>query len=62
MLDPVVCYFRMTSNLDSYLHAYAYDCLGWKCFICNEEAKDQIDNKEQFMADGYIVFTDGIDS
>ena len=61
MLDPVVCYFRMTSNLDSYLHAHACDCLGLKCFICNEEAKDQIGIKDQFMADGYVVFTDSID-
>ena len=61
MLDPVVCYFRMTSNLDSYLHAHACDCLGLKCFICNEEAKDQIGIEDQFIADDYVVFTDSID-
>ena len=61
MFDQVVCYFRMTGNLDSYLHAHACDCLGWKCFICNGEAKDQIGIEDQFMADEYVVFTDGID-
>ena len=62
--DLVVCYFRMTSKaieLDPYLHAYASDSLGWKCFICNEEAKDQIGIEEQFLADYYVVFTDCID-
>ena len=63
-LDPLVSCFRMTSKpieLDPYQHAYACDCLGWKCFICNNEAKDQIGLEEQFLADGCIVFTDGID-
>ena len=63
-LDPLAYSFRMTSKpieLDPYHHAYACDCLGWKCFICNKEAKDQIGLEDQFLADGYTVFTDSID-
>ena len=59
-----VCYFRMTSKpieLDPYHHGYACACLGWKCYICNEEAKDQIGIEEQFLADDFVVFTDDID-
>ena len=51
----------MSSDLDPYLHAYACECFGWKCFICNEEAMDQIGIEEQFLADGYVVFTDSLD-
>ena len=48
--DPLVCYFRMTSKpieLEPYHHAYACACLGWKCFICNGEANDQIGIQDQ---------------
>ena len=51
----------MSSDLDPYLHAYACECFGWKCFIGNEEAMDQIGIEEQFLADGYVVFTDSLD-
>ena len=54
----------MTSKpieLDPYHHAYACACLGWKCYICSEEAKDQISIEDQFLADDYVIFTDGIE-
>ena len=54
----------MTSKpieLDPYQPAYASYCLGWKCFICKKEAKDQIGIEDQFLADYCVVFTDGID-
>ena len=54
----------MTSKpieLEPYHHAYACACRGWKCFICNGEANDQIGIQDQFLADYYVVFTDGID-
>ena len=53
-------FFRM-NNQDAYLQAYAVTCLGWKCFICNEEAKDQIGIQMQFLGDGQVVFTDEVD-
>ena len=48
-------------ELDPYLHAYACDCFGWKCFICNQEAKDQIGIEDQFLGDGKVVLKDGFD-
>ena len=61
--DLLVWYLRMTSKpteLDPYHHAYACACFGWKCFICNGEANDQIGIQDQFLADYYVVFTDSI--
>ena len=53
-------FFRM-SDQDAYLHAYAFNCLGWKCYIYNHEAKDQIGIEMQFLGDGHVVFTDQLD-
>ena len=46
---------------EAYLHAYAASCFRWRCLICNKEAQDQLGIEEQFLGDGKVVFTDGID-
>ena len=48
-------------ELDSYHHAYALSCFGWKCLVCSIEAKDQIGLEMARLGDEKVVYTDGID-
>ena len=51
----------MDQPLDPATQAYAEDCLGWKCVICNVFAKDQIGIHMQELDGETSVFTDQFD-
>ena len=47
--------------LDDAMQAYAEDCLGIKCYICNIYAKDQIGVHSQWIEGETSVYTDRAD-
>ena len=63
MTRLIIVYFRMNKpvELDPYHHAYALSCFGWKCLVCNIEAKDQIGLEMAWLGDEKVVYTDGFD-
>ena len=47
-------------KLDPYHHADALSCFGWKCLVCNIEAKDQIGLEMAWLGNEKVVYTDSI--
>ena len=48
-------------DIDAFYQAYALSIFGWKCLICNNEAKDQIGIEMAWLGDEQVVYTDSID-
>ena len=48
-------------DIDAFYHAYALSIFGWKCLICNIEAKDQVGIEMAWLGDEQVVYTDSID-
>ncbi len=44
-------------ELDAVTHAYAEDCLGWKCTICQLSAKDQLGLQDEWLGCDTTVYT-----